>query len=252
MRFSSQINIDSTHHYGIKDQWREPNADREFARAMLRRSPLTLEGTTLLGRTPTMRCLLVLLLLLFYPLSASPSDNPKNENNIFRLLIALDGSYPDFPPEIIMDTAKTTIITSRLGHSNHQFLEDYVFFRMDSLIINASCTDRLIYPSAKDSDVNAVIAFNHINGSVYRISGFHLDDTYSFLKEIKSKFPEISLKEIANSFNIDKMSFGKRFSILNDTVSSYDADTLRMLHEFHNRYMRRLNESKTNIVITVN
>ena len=252
MRFSSQINIDSTHHYGIKDQWREPNADREFARAMLRRSPLTLEGTTLLGRTPTMRCLLVLLLLLFYPLSASPSDNPKNANNIFRLLIALDGSYPDFPPEIIMDTAKTTIITSRLGHSNHQFLEDYVFFRMDSLIINASCTDRLIYPSAKDSDVNAVIAFNHINGSVYRISGFHLDDTYSFLKEIKSKFPEISLKEIANSFNIDKMSFGKRFSILNDTVSSYDADTLRILHEFHNRYMRRLNESKTNIAITEN
>lgn len=252
MRFSSQINIDSTHHYGIKDQWREPNADREFARAMLRRSPLTLEGTTLLGRAPTMRCLLVLLLLLFYPLSASPSDNPKNANNIFRLLIALDGSYPDFPPEIIMDTAKTTIITSRLGHSNHQFLEDYVFFRMDSLIINASCTDRLIYPSAKDSDVNAVIAFNHINGSVYRISGFHLDDTYSFLKEIKSKFPEISLKEIANSFNIDKMSFGKRFSILNDTVSSYDPNTLRILHEYHNSYMRRLNESKTYITITEN
>ncbi len=252
MRFSSQINIDSTRHYGIKDQWREPNADREFARAMLRRSPLTLEGTTLLGRTPTMRCLLVLLLLLFYPLSASPSDNPKNANNIFRLLIALDGSYPDFPPEIIMDTAKTTIITSRLGHSNHQFLEDYVFFRMDSLIINASCTDRLIYPSAKDSDVNAVIAFNHINGSVYRISGFHLDDTYSFLKEIKSKFPEISLKEIANSFNIDKMSFGKRFSILNDTVSSYDPNTLRILHEYHNSYMRRLNESKTYITITEN
>jgi len=252
MRFSSQINIDSTHHYGIKDQWREPNADREFARAMLRRSPLTLEGITLLGRTPTMRCLLVLLLLLFYPLSASPSDNPKNANNIFRLLIALDGSYPDFPPEIIMDTAKTTIITSRLGHSNHQFLEDYVFFRMDSLIINASCTDRLIYPSAKDSDVNAVIAFNHINGSVYRISGFHLDDTYSFLKEIKSKFPEISLKEIANSFNIDKMSFGKRFSILNDTVSSYDPNTLRILHEYHNSYMRRLNESKTYITITEN
>lgn len=252
MRFSGQINIDSTHHYGIKDQWREPNADRELARAMLRRSPLTLEGATMLGRTPTMRCLLVLLLLLFYPLSASPSDNPKNANNIFRLLIALDGSYPDFPPEIIMDTAKTTIITSRLGHSNHQFLEDYVFFRMDSLIINASCTDQLIYPSAKDSDVKAVIAFNRISNTVYRISGFHLDDTYSFLKEIKSRFPEVSLKEIVNSCIIDEISFDKRFSILNGAVNAYDADTLRMLHEFHNRYMRRLNESKTNIVITVN
>ena len=199
-----------------------------------------------------MRCIFVFILLFICPLWACSGDNPKNANNIFRLLIALDGSYPDFSPEIIMDTAKTRIIASRLGHSNHQFLKDYDFFCLDSLIVEVSFADSLIYPSSKDSDVNAVIAFNRINGSVYRISGFHLDDTYSFLKEIKSRFPEISLKEIANSFNIDKMSFGKRFSILNDTVSPYDPDALRISHDCHNRYMRRLNESKTYITITVN
>ena len=54
-----------------------------------------------------MRCIFVFILLFICPLLACPGDNPKNANNIFRLLIALDGSYPDFSPEIIMDTAKT-------------------------------------------------------------------------------------------------------------------------------------------------
>ena len=43
MKFSRQIYTKIPRHYYIKNQWCEPNAEREFARTMLRRNPMTLE-----------------------------------------------------------------------------------------------------------------------------------------------------------------------------------------------------------------